>query len=373
MHPATLLARGRPQFAERLPEAERAVSDGEFGRDRQTAVLHIEQQFPPILGAFACAVGEAEQLLFALWRRADDDRDALLGVFKTGLQVNAVGPHVDVAFGRQIALPPMLVLVAPDLLQPRDGRGRQARRILAEQGGKRLREVAGRDALQVEDRDQHLQAARAPRVGRQDRGCEADAPGIAGSATVAYPRLAHADRADAGHHLAFRQVPVTNHAAQAGGGLQIHMLGKEFGHLGLNRLRQQGARSVTQHLGERVGERSWLKQLDEVTIGHGVSLLCWRSGGSDTPRYAAFSLSARHQLLRITRGAGEGTVGPDLLRPMPATAYFTEAGLRALIRNSAAVRHWSAQQMPAFDNTTLPNSVIDTVIAYLRYLAARSK
>src|SRR6266446_2460060 len=48
--------------------------------------------------------------------------------------------------------------VAPDLLQPRDGRGRQARRILAEQGGKRLLEIAGRDALQVKDRDQHLQA-----------------------------------------------------------------------------------------------------------------------------------------------------------------------------------------------------------------------
>src|SRR6267142_2420111 len=73
--------------------------------------LQIEQQFPPILRTFAPAVGEAEQLLFALRRRADDDQDALLGVFKTGLQVNAVGPHVDVALGRQIALPPMLVLV----------------------------------------------------------------------------------------------------------------------------------------------------------------------------------------------------------------------------------------------------------------------
>src|SRR3954462_1837586 len=43
------------------------------------------------------------------------------------------------------------------------------------------------------------------------------------------------------------------------------------------------ARSVAQHLGERVGERPWLKQLDDVSIGHGVSLLCWRSGGSNTP------------------------------------------------------------------------------------------
>src|SRR5260370_31510326 len=61
------------------------------------------------------------------------------------------------------------------------------------------------------------------------------------------------------------------------------MLGEEFGHLGLDRLGQQGTRSVAQHLGKRVGERPWLKQLDDVSIGHGVSLLCWRSGGSNTP------------------------------------------------------------------------------------------
>src|SRR5215211_6945074 len=61
------------------------------------------------------------------------------------------------------------------------------------------------------------------------------------------------------------------------------MLGEKFGHLGLDRLGQQGARSVAQNLGERVGERPWLKQLDDVSIGHGVSLLCWRSGGSNTP------------------------------------------------------------------------------------------
>src|SRR5258706_6986122 len=61
------------------------------------------------------------------------------------------------------------------------------------------------------------------------------------------------------------------------------MLGEEFGYLGLDRLGQQGARSVAQHLGKRVGERPWLKQLDDVSIGHGVSLLCWRSGGSNTP------------------------------------------------------------------------------------------
>src|SRR2546430_5556635 len=55
-----------------------------------------------------------------------------------------------------------------NLLQPRDARGRQARRILAEQRSKRLLEIARRDSLQVKDWDQYLQAAGAPRIGRQD-------------------------------------------------------------------------------------------------------------------------------------------------------------------------------------------------------------
>jgi hypothetical protein len=58
---------------------------------------------------------------------------------------------------------------------------------------------------------------------------------------------------------------------------------------------------------------------------------------------------------------------------MAATMYFTEASLRALIRNPAAVRHWPAQQMPAFNDAMLPDSAIDAAIAYLRYLAARSQ
>jgi mono/diheme cytochrome c family protein len=72
-------------------------------------------------------------------------------------------------------------------------------------------------------------------------------------------------------------------------------------------------------------------------------------------------------------GSGEATVGPDLLRPMPAASYFTEIGLRALIRNPAAVRSWPEQRMPAFDASTIGDAEIDAVIAYLRHLAARAK
>jgi len=68
-------------------------------------------------------------------------------------------------------------------------------------------------------------------------------------------------------------------------------------------------------------------------------------------------------------GAGQATVGPDLLRPMAATAYLTEVGLRALIRDPAAVRHWPAQQMPGFNESALSDSDIGAIIAYLQYLA----
>src|SRR5580700_7632925 len=52
----------------------------------------------------SCALSRAPSvkpstLLPVLRRRADDDQDALLGVFKTGLQVNAVRPHIDVVLG----------------------------------------------------------------------------------------------------------------------------------------------------------------------------------------------------------------------------------------------------------------------------------
>src|SRR3954465_12954998 len=82
------------------------------------------------------------------------------------------------------------------------------------------------------------------------------------------------------------------------------MLGEKFGHFCLNRLRQQGTRSVAQHLGERVSKRPWLKQLDHGSIGHGVSLLCWRSGGSNTPTI--------RRLLPV--------------RPSPTSAYSSSIG-----------------------------------------------
>ena len=66
-------------------------------------------------------------------------------------------------------------------------------------------------------------------------------------------------------------------------GLEIGMLAEKVGDLGLDRLREQGTRPVAQDFGELIVEGSWLNQPDDVIVGHGISLLCWRSGGVKHP------------------------------------------------------------------------------------------
>ena len=117
--------------------------------------------------------------------------------------------------------------------------------FLAEQGGQRVPEVSGGDALQVEDRDQHFEALRSPGVGRQNGRAE-PYPLTTDSLPVAHARLAHCHRSDAGHDLALGHVPVTHDALVARLGLKIGISPQEVGDFCLDRLRQQGTRPVTQ-------------------------------------------------------------------------------------------------------------------------------
>jgi hypothetical protein len=53
--------------------------------------------------------------------------------------------------------------------------------------------------------------------------------------------------------------------------------------LSFDGLGEQGLCALPQHLGQRITNLFWLSQLDDIILGHGVSLLRWRSGGLDTP------------------------------------------------------------------------------------------
>src|SRR5438270_5175318 len=67
------------------------------------------------------------------------------------------------------------------------------------------------------------------------------------------------------------------------------MAAEQARNLGLDRLRQKRSRAVAKNLGQRIAKSSWLRELENISVGHGVSLLCWRSGGvehpHDTPPY----------------------------------------------------------------------------------------
>src|SRR5215472_13509885 len=206
----------------------------------------------------------------------------------------------------------------PHLLEADDGRCRQTWRV-ADEGRQHFLEVAGRDSLQVEDRDQHLKAPRSPRISRQDRWRVSDALAIA-RCTVAHPRLANGDKADTGHDLALWKMAMAYHPLMARLGLEIRMLCEKLSNLRLDRLGQQRTRAAAQDLCQGVGEDPWLGELDDVTVGHGVSLLHWRSGGvehhHDTPPYP----SARHQLPAIARAYLALIIGSKEPLSNPTTA-----------------------------------------------------
>jgi hypothetical protein len=52
---------------------------------------------------------------------------------------------------------------------------------------------------------------------------------------------------------------------------------------------------------------------------------------------------------------------------MNATAYMTDAGLRALIRDPKAVRTWPAQRMIGFGPKEISHADVDAIVAYVKY------
>ena len=157
-----------------LPEAERAVANGDLGCDGEATRFEVDQELAPALRALPDPDMEAEQFFLPLGRGADDDEDALRLGLHTGLKIDAVGPNVDVAAGREIAALPALVFLLPPGREPRDHAWRQVRGVGTEDGGKRLLEVAGGDAAQVENRQQCVEAPGTPGPSRQDVRREPD-------------------------------------------------------------------------------------------------------------------------------------------------------------------------------------------------------
>src|SRR5437016_6134505 len=95
------------------------------------------------------------------------------------------------------------------------------------------------------------------------------------------------------------------------------MAAEQARNLSLDGLRQKRARAVAQNLGQRIGKSSWLRELENISVGHGVSLLCWRSGGlehpHDTPPYP-FTPSPTFAHSSASRGSHKTLVLPKSLK-----------------------------------------------------------
>lgn len=172
VHPAALLLHPRPDLPHRLPEAPGAVADRQGRVDRQPPRLDVQEQFLPRLLALPLAVLDGDPLLLAVGGGPQQHQEALPAPFQANVEVDAVGPDVDVVLARQRSLAPVVVLLLPEALQPGDGGGRQPLGVRAQEGGEGLAEVARADPLEVQPGDPLLDALGLPQLRGQDRRAE---------------------------------------------------------------------------------------------------------------------------------------------------------------------------------------------------------
>ena len=158
-------------------------------------------------------------------------------------EVDAVGPQVDVALGREIASQPTLILFRPCRLQPDNSGGRKAWCVRPQQGRQRFAEVTGRDALEIQPRQQQLDRLGAPQIGRKDRRREADTTSASVRQAVADPWPAHRNRADPSLHFAFGLVTVAHHTTAPSLVREVGVRGNESLDLRLHRIGQQTTRT----------------------------------------------------------------------------------------------------------------------------------
>ena len=218
--PAALLLGSGEDVAQRTPQPEVAVPDHQ-ARFIHPQRLQIAQQAAPRRRRPAVAAGHRQHRLVAVRFHSDGHQQRRLLLLQTRFQVHAVQPQVhDLVLDP--ALLPLAVLRLPAFFRPCH-RARRQRRLLAQQPAQRQLEVAARQAMQIQLRQQIPHLLGAPREQRQQSALE---PFV----QVSQPRPAH--RYGPAPHRQPARLPVAVAIA-----LHIHaaawMLGapQELGHL----------------------------------------------------------------------------------------------------------------------------------------------
>ncbi|GBR24569.1 c-type cytochrome [Gluconobacter japonicus] len=118
--------------------------------------------------------------------------------------------------------------------------------------------------------------------------------------------------------------------------------------------------------GEDVGiikQEQWVDQLAAISPSSSNELPVGTSSAAAQGQVVfAENCLPCHQLM----GVGEGTMGPDLGRPIPVTEYITPKGLRAIVRNPKQVRKWPSEHMEAFPESAISETELDALWTYLQ-------
>ena len=205
---------------------------------------------------------------------------------------------------RQIALLPSSIFVLPFTLEARDHSRGKVGRVLAEQGGEGLLEIAGGNPAQIENGQKGVEALGAPRPFGQDVRREANALARSGGA-IAGLRLLHFDRADSCLDRPNRIMPVANHPSAAIRKHEFRGRGQKCLELRLDRLGDQPTRAGSQNFGEWIVDCPFLSKGNNSILGHGVTLLLGGSGGLITNPVTPPS-SHRHPVSRIALRTSTG-------------------------------------------------------------------
>lgn len=118
-----------------------------------------------------------------------------------------------------------------------------------------------------------------------------------------------------------------------------------------------------------IGREEWPFMLSSFTVEESLEsrypgLVPANKGGAEYLGYKAFMKNCFP--CHTMDGQGTSKVGPDMNVPQNPTDYFTEPGLRQLIRDPSSVRTWPEQKMPAFDKTVLSEQQLDSLLLYMR-------
>src|SRR3979411_21512 len=97
VNPTPLVPGARKDLLDRLPEAERTITDREVRRDLEPTLLDVDEELTPALRALAYPSLEADEFLLALWRRAGQHQDTFGVVFHSSLQEDPFSPHEHVS------------------------------------------------------------------------------------------------------------------------------------------------------------------------------------------------------------------------------------------------------------------------------------